>query len=437
MRDIIVFSGSSNPELTDRICRNLGLPPGKVELKKFANGETSVHFGDSVREKDVFIVQSGAGHVNDLFMQLLIMISACKMASAKKITVVCPLFFYSRQVESQASKRGVPRGAQHRGSKVPDSVPQSPKLPSRANVRDPSPKSVLSQRAVSTHSSLKTLHTNEASIANPTGYRSWIAQSGTLIANLLTSAGANHIITMDLHDAQFQGFFDIPVDNLLSKPLFQHYITNYVPNYKDCVIVSPDAGGAKRAAALADTLCMPFALIHKERRQKVDTAQAQSELMVHSNPSTSSLNSVSFATPGFPGRRSPSSASNGQPAADQQYVATTMLVGDVQDKVCVVVDDLADTCNTITRAASLLKDQGAKYVYALITHGIFSGDAMRKLKESQIDKIITTNSVDQAAHVAELDAKEMIILDVSRILSEAIRRINNGESVSMLYDHGW
>ncbi|OBA14018.1 uncharacterized protein OGAPODRAFT_91557 [Ogataea polymorpha] len=372
MRDIIVFSGSSNPELTDRICRNLGLPPGKVELKKFANGETSVHFGDSVREKDVFIVQSGAGHVNDLFMQLLIMISACKMASAKRITVVCPLFFYSRQVESQASKRGVPGGAQHRGSKVPDSVPH-------------------------TGSSLKTLRTNEASIANPTGYRSWIAQSGTLIANLLTSAGANHIITMDLHDAQFQGFFDIPVDNLLSKPLFQHYITNYVPNYKDCVIVSPDSGGAKRAAALADTLCMPFALIHKERRQKVDTAQ--SELM--------------------------------------QYVATTMLVGDVHDKVCVVVDDLADTSNTITRAASLLKDQGAKYVYALITHGIFSGEAMRKLKESQIDKIITTNSVDQAAHVAELDAKEMVILDVSRILSEAIRRINNGESVSMLYDHGW
>ncbi|KAG7821382.1 hypothetical protein KL909_004269 [Ogataea angusta] len=218
MRDIIVFSGSSNPELTDRICRNLGLPPGQVELKKFANGETSVHFGDSVREKDVFIVQSGAGHVNDLFMQLLIMISACKMASAKRITVVCPLFFYSRQVESQASKRGVPGGAQHRGSKVPDSVPPSPKLPSRASVRDPSPKNVLSQRAISTSSSLKTLHTNEASIANPTGYRSWIAQSGTLIANLLTSAGANHIITMDLHDAQFQGFFDIPVDNLLSKP---------------------------------------------------------------------------------------------------------------------------------------------------------------------------------------------------------------------------
>ncbi|KAG7865322.1 hypothetical protein KL918_004564 [Ogataea parapolymorpha] len=215
MRDIIVFSGSSNPELTDRICRNLGLPPGKVELKKFANGETSVHFGDSVREKDVFIVQSGAGHVNDLFMQLLIMISACKMASAKRITVVCPLFFYSRQVESQASKRGVPGGAQHRGSKVPDSVPQSPKLPSRVNVRDPSPRNVLSHRAISTSSSLKTLHTNEASIANPTGYRSWIAQSGTLIANLLTSAGANHIITMDLHDAQFQGFFDIPVDNLL------------------------------------------------------------------------------------------------------------------------------------------------------------------------------------------------------------------------------
>ncbi|KAH3683450.1 hypothetical protein WICPIJ_005579, partial [Wickerhamomyces pijperi] len=134
-------------------------------------------------------------------------------------------------------------------------------------------------------------------------------------------------------------------------------------------------------------------------------------------------------------QRSPSTASMSQSAVEQ-YVATTMLVGEVQDKVCVLIDDLVDTSSTITRAASLLKDQGAKYVYALITHGIFSGDATSKLKNSAIDKIITTNSVDQTTHYTQIGADTMVILDVSRIFSEAIRRINNGESVSMLYDHG-
>ena len=117
-------------------------------------------------------------------------------------------------------------------------------------------------------------------------------------------------------------------------------------------------------------------------------------------------------------------------------VATTMLVGDVQDKVCVLIDDLVDTSYTITRAAKLLKDQGAKYVYALVTRGIFSGDAINRIEQSAIDKVVVTNSTPQSDHV-EILGDKIEVLDVSRVFAEAIRRINNGESVSMLFDHGW
>ncbi|KAL6450569.1 SPBC3D6.06c Ribose-phosphate pyrophosphokinase 5 [Candida maltosa Xu316] len=318
MRDLIVLGGSSHPELTRSICRNLTLEQSKLDSRKFSNGEISIEVKNSVREKDVFIIQSGCGHVNDNFLELLITIAACKTSSARRVTAVLPLFPYSRQ-------------------------PDIPYLP---NVTD-----------------------------------------GTLIANLLTTAGADRVITMDLHDPQFQGFFNIPVDNLYSKPILKHYIINFIPNYKDCVIVSPDSGGAKRATAIADALGCSFALIHKE-----------------SNKHT--------------------------------MVATTMLVGDVKDKVCVLIDDLVDTSYTITRAAKLLKDSGAKYVYALVTHGIFSGDAINRIDQSAIDKLVVTNSTPQSEHVAILGDK-MEVLDVSRVLAEAIRRINNGESVSMLFDHGW
>lgn len=152
MRDIVIFAGSSNKPLVERICHNLSLPQGKVLLKKFANGETSVQLETSVREKDVFILQSGAGEVNDYLVELLLMISACKMASAKRINVIMPLFFYSRQMDMPAVKAG------------------------------------------------EIIRTSQGTAG------SWIAQNGMLIANLLTSAGANHIITMDLHDSQYQGF---------------------------------------------------------------------------------------------------------------------------------------------------------------------------------------------------------------------------------------
>lgn len=379
VHDIVVFSGSSHPGLVSKIVSNLSLEEGRVKLGKFSNGETSISIGESVREKDVYVIQSSCGNINDNFMELLIMLSACKTASAKRVTAVLPLFPYSRQPDLPYSKKGINRGK----------VTETPVIEKNNPLED----------------------NNNDSISSKTSYKTWIAQSGTLIAELMTKSGADHVITMDLHDAQFQGFFDISVDNLYSKPILQHYIQTKIPDYQNCVIVSPDAGGAKRATAIADNLLMPFALIHKEKRFYNPK---------HASNSTLDLSSQS---------RPPSSQ-------DGKSYATTMVVGDVEGKDCIIVDDLVDTSYTITRAAKLLKKQNCGKIYVLITHGIFSGDALERIQASAIDRIIVTNSVPQEEHQKVLGDK-LVVLDVSRILGEAIRRIHNGESVSILFDHGF
>ncbi|RCK55543.1 Ribose-phosphate pyrophosphokinase 5 [Candida viswanathii] len=440
MRDLIVLGGSSHPGLTKSICRNLTIEQSQVDSRKFANGEISIEIKNSVREKDVFIVQSGCGHVNDNFLELLITIAACKTASAKRVTAVLPLFPYSRQpdIPYLPSATGAPSISVKKDEYTFESVPGTPNPLSQCENQDKqlggasvpvtptTPGSVASVSAndgklrmpVPRRYTAKSIVTNSAAMSflpqvdalgkTESGYKQWISPNGTLIANLLTTAGADRVITMDLHDPQFQGFFNVPVDNLYSKPILKHYILNFIPNYKDCVIVSPDSGGAKRATAIADGLGCSFALIHKERRAKIP----------RNPPLTSMTNSL---------------LSNSK---NPTMVATTMLVGDVQDKVCVLIDDLVDTSYTITRAAKLLKDQGAKYVYALVTHGIFSGDAINRIEQSAIDKVVVTNSTPQSEHV-EILGDRIEVLDVSRVFAEAIRRINNGESVSMLFDHGW
>jgi ribose-phosphate pyrophosphokinase len=400
MRDLVVLSGSSHPNLTRSICRYLTIEQGVVKSSKFSNGETSIEMVELVREKDVYIVQSGCGDVNDALIELCIMIAACKTASARRVTAVLPLFPYSRQpdVPHAASATGAP--SPHGKDQYMFAEPQTP-----AAGRKPISKAIVTNSA-------GTLGAVDAFGKTESGYKQWIAQNGTLIANLLTTAGADRCITMDLHDPQFQGFFNIPVDNLYSRPLLKHYIMDFIPDFRLCVIVSPDSGGAKRATSIADNLGCPFALIHKERR----AVQAK-------HPPSSMLGVLSLTA-------------NGGSEHAGSMVATTMLVGDVKDRVCVLVDDLVDTSYTITRAAKLLKDQGAKYVYALVTHAILSGDATNRILKSSIDKMIVTNSVPQAEHVRVLGDK-LEVLDVSRILAEAIRRIHNGESVSMLFDHGW
>lgn len=438
MRDLTILGGSSHPSLVRNICNNLSIDPGDVALAKFSNGETSVMIKDSVREKDVYVIQSGCGHVNDHFIELLIMVSACKTASAKKVTAVLPLFPYSRQPDVPYTRSGAPAFASAHGgmstssssSKFTfESVPATPKPQSRSGTlikgEGPPPLSLLTamQKAFNNNSSNSSYPSSNTSPEKKkssrvdswypgephqsnTGYRQWVAQAGTLIASLLTCAGADHIITMDLHDPQFQGFFDVPVDNLYGKPILQNYIITQIPDYQDAMIVSPDAGGAKRATAIADSLGMAFALIHKERRST--KSYASPETTNSSNPAIHN--------------------------APRRHQATTILVGDVKDKVAIIIDDLVDSGNTITRAAKLIKDQGAVKVYALISHALFSGDAIERIKASAIDKIITTNSTPQDEHLKLLGSK-LEVLDVSRVFAEAIRRIHNGESVSMLFDH--
>jgi len=324
VRNMVVLGGSSHPQLNETICNHLGIPAANILLSKFSVGETRVEIKESVRGKDVYIIQSGGGKVNDHFMELLITISACKTASAKQVTAVLPLFPYSRQSDIPYDKTGAPLTKSstrpnksdftfdsrpetpHPGRpestgltngvdslhkslakvQVDDSPssstsPQSARYghyanghPKRSDTMD-STKSEASGRQRNTSNSSLTngLTQSENATVNSSpskssfqaspGYKQWVAQAGTLVADLLTCAGADHIITMDLHDPQYQGFFDIPVDNLYGRPLLKRYIQYNIPDYQQAVIVSPDAGGAKRATAIADGFGMDFALIHK------------------------------------------------------------------------------------------------------------------------------------------------------------------------------
>jgi ribose-phosphate pyrophosphokinase len=316
VRNIVVLGGNSHPQLVEIVCNTLGVPPCQRILKKFSVGESRLEIQDSVRGKDVYIIQSGGGKVNDNFVDLCIMISACKTGSAKRVTAVLPLFPYSRQPDVPYNKVGAPL------AKAPTDVnrhdftfesrpttpgPGQPQTPGLLNGIDGLQRklgktSLEQQNSLSngitpprrdTLDSLQSNSSEAGRVSSPTsqatstftthdyhdptilskeaksffqakpGYKQWVAQAGTLVADLLTCAGADHIITMDLHDAQYQGYFDIPVDNLYGKALLKRYIQQNIPDFREAVIVSPDAGGAKRATAIADDLNMDFALIHK------------------------------------------------------------------------------------------------------------------------------------------------------------------------------
>ncbi|KAG9231057.1 ribose-phosphate pyrophosphokinase-like protein [Amylocarpus encephaloides] len=445
VRNIVVLGGNSHPELVKQVSDTLGVPACNRILNKFSVGESRLEIQDSVRGKDVYIIQSGGGKVNDNFVDLCIMISACKTGSAKRVTAVLPLFPYSRQPDVPYNKAGAPLSKAptdvNRNDFTFESRPPTPSPSQAQSVSLPNGQEFLQKKLGKTlldqqngHSYSNSItprrsdttdsvplstngHTrdqngsssslNGSTVGNQTftthdyenytimnnslfnpkpGYKQWVAQAGTLVADLLTCAGADHIITMDLHDPQYQGFFDIPVDNLYGKSILKRYIQTNIPDFKSAVIVSPDAGGAKRATVIADDLNVEFALIHKERRPTRIT--------------------------------------------DRQN-ATMMLVGNVANRVCILVDDLADTSNTITRAAKLLKNEGATHVYALLTHGIFSGDAIARINASALDRVVVTNSVPQDEHVRLCPKLE--VLEVGSVFAEAIRRVHHGESISALF----
>lgn len=206
-----------------------------------------------------------------------------------------------------------------------------------------------------------------------------------LVANMLSVAGTDHIITMDLHASQIQGFFDIPVDNLYAEPAMSKWIRETVPNWQQSIIVSPDAGGAKRVTSLADRLGVDFALIHKERKKANE-------------------------------------------------VASMVLVGDVKDKVAILVDDMADTCGTMCHAAEKLHEAGASDILAILAHGIFSGPALNRLAASvHLSTVVVTNTIPQDENVTK--CPKIKVMDVSSMFAEALRRTHNGESVSYLFSH--
>ncbi|XP_071446115.1 ribose-phosphate pyrophosphokinase 1 isoform X1 [Hetaerina americana] len=341
MPNIKVFSGTSHPDLAQRIVDRLGIDLGKVVTKKFSNLETCVEIGESVRGEDVYIVQSGSGEVNDNLMELLIMINACKIASASRVTAVIPCFPYARQDKKD-------KGHGEAGGKASDV-----RLPFQMK-------------------------------SNEWKFRSRAPISAKLVANMLSVAGADHIITMDLHASQIQGFFDIPVDNLYAEPAVLKWIRENIPEWRNSIIVSPDAGGAKRVTSIADRLNVEFALIHKERKKANE-------------------------------------------------VAAMVLVGDVKDRIAILVDDMADTCGTICHAAEKLLEAGATKVYAILTHGIFSGPAISRINNACFEAVVVTNTIPQEQHMK--DCPRIQCIDVSMMFAEAVRRTHNGESVSYLFSN--
>ncbi|KAF6031248.1 PRPS1 [Bugula neritina] len=313
MPNIKIFSGTSNPEVAELVANRLGLKLSSVITKKFSNQETCVEIGESVRGEDVYIIQSGCGEVNDMLMELLIMINACKIASACRVTAVIPCFPYARQDKKDKSRAPI---------------------------------------------------------------------SAKLVANMLSVSGADHIMTMDLHASQIQGFFDIPVDNLYAEPAVIKWIKENIAEWRTAVVVSPDAGGAKRVTSIADRLNTEFALIHKERKKANE-------------------------------------------------VDSMVLVGDVKDRISILVDDMADTCGTICLACDKLIEAGSTKVYAILTHGILSGPAVSRIAKSNFEAVVVTNTIPQAENMK--NCTKIQCIDISAIFAEAIRRTHHGESVSYLF----
>ena len=315
--NVKIFCGNSNREFAETICKELGLPMGQGVVKTFADGEASVTLEETVRGADVFLIQSTCKPVNDNLMELLVMIDACRRASAGRITAVIPYFGYARQDR-------------------------------KAKSRDPI--------------------------------------SAKLVANMLTAAGANRILTMDLHAAQIQGFFDIPLDHLLGNPTFVKYYMDKFPedkfNHDEFVVVSPDVGSVARARAFAAKVHMGLAIVDK-RRQKANVCEVMN------------------------------------------------VIGDVRGKTCILYDDMVDTAGSLCNAAkALVEVGGAKAVYACATHGVLSGPAYDRIEESPIEEMVFLNTIPQVANTASGKLK---FLDVAPIFARAIAHVHGGTSIADLF----
>ena len=311
-KDIKIFTGNANPKLAADICKIIGTKLGESEVKSFADGEASVSLYETVRGSDVFLVQSTCKPVNDNLMELLIMVDACRRASAGRITAVIPYFGYARQDR-------------------------------KAKGRDPI--------------------------------------SAKLVANMIEAAGADRVLTMDLHAAQIQGFFDIPVDNLLSNPIFVKYYMSKFEHPEEMVVVSPDVGSVARSRTFANKMGMNLAIVDK-RREKANQCEVMN------------------------------------------------VIGDVKDKKCILFDDMVDTAGSLCNAAkAIVEIGGATEVYACATHGVLSGPANERIANSCIKELTFLNTIPPL----EGACSKIKYLDVSPIFADAIQRIYEENSMSVLF----
>ena len=313
-KDIKIFTGNANPKLAADICKIIGTKLGESEVKSFADGEASVSLYETVRGSDVFLIQSTCKPVNDNLMELLIMVDACRRASAGRITAVMPYFGYARQDR-------------------------------KTKPRDPI--------------------------------------SAKLVANLITRAGADRVLTMDLHANQIQGFFDIPVDNLLGSPLFvNEFFRKYAAIQDETMVVSPDVGSVARARAFAQKLAMPLAIVDK-RRQKANSSEVMN------------------------------------------------IIGDVRDKHVILLDDMVDTGGSLCHAAKALVDIGkAQSVTACATHGLLSGPAVQRISDSVLDEVVFLDTIPPKPGVK---CDKIRYISVAHLFAEAISHIYEETSVSRLF----
>lgn len=315
--NIKIFCGNSNPQFAETICRSLGVPLGRAEVKTFADGEVSVSLEETVRGADVFLIQSTCKPVNNNLMELLVMTDACRRASAGRITAVIPYFGYARQDR-------------------------------KAKSRDPI--------------------------------------SAKLVANMITAAGADRVLTMDLHAPQIQGFFDIPLDHLLGNPTFVDYYLKKFPedvyNHDDFIVVSPDVGSVGRARAFAAKVHMGLAIVDK-RRQKANVCEVMN------------------------------------------------IIGDVRGKTCILYDDMVDTAGSLCNAAkALVEAGGAKAIYACATHGVLSGPAFERIENSPIQEMVFVNTIPERQNTPSGKLK---YLDVAPVFARAIEHVHGGTSIADLF----
>lgn len=309
---IEVIAGNSNRPLAEAVAAELKISLSEAEVGKFSDGEISITLPQTVRGKDVFIIQSTSIPVNDNLMELLIMIDACKRASAGRVTAVMPYFGYARQDR-------------------------------KARPRDPI--------------------------------------TAKLVADILTSAGADRVLTMDLHAAQIQGFFDIPVDHLYGAPILARYFKNKMN--EDWVVVSPDVGSVGRARNFASRVNAALAIVDK-RRPKANAIEVMN------------------------------------------------VIGDVAGKSCIMVDDMIDTAGTICQGAEALVKNGAKEVYACCTHGVLSGPAMERLIASPIKEIVVLDTINLPENVK--NNPKIKVLSVAKLVAKAITTIYSDTSLSAIYE---